>query len=103
VQVIRRIIFGYCGQHNPHINGEEQKLTSEPLKILGNYNEHEGAIDFAPFKVYAQCNRVPVVDGHLLSVSVKTKEKVSITALIDAINNFQPLKALTCHQHRKSR
>jgi len=77
----------------PHINGEEQKLTSEPLKILGNYNEHEGAIDFAPFEIYAQCNRVPVVDGHLLSVFVKTKEKVTITALIDAINNFQPLKS----------
>ena len=77
----------------PHISSEEEKLTSEPLKILGSIDQRRGTIDLASFNIYAQCNRVPVVDGHLLSVFVKTKEKVSITALIDAINSFQPLKS----------
>ena len=47
----------------------------------------------ASFSIHAQCNRVPVVDGHLLSVFVKTKKKVSVSALIDAVSNFQPLKS----------
>ncbi len=77
----------------PHISSEEEKLTSEPLKILGSVDQLKGTIDFASFSIYAQCNRVPVVDGHLLSVFVKTKKKVSVSALIDAVSNFQPLKS----------
>ena len=52
----------------PHIPGEEEKLETEPLKILGRVRA--GRIEPAPLQVSAQANRVPVLEGHLLSVSV---------------------------------
>jgi aspartate-semialdehyde dehydrogenase len=52
----------------PFIGGEEAKLESEPLKMLGTYSD--GAIHPAAFKVSAHCNRVATRDGHLECVSV---------------------------------
>jgi aspartate-semialdehyde dehydrogenase len=70
----------------PYISGEESKLESEPLKILGNLNSHE--ILNTSFKISAQCNRVAVADGHLECVQVKLKNKASESDLIEAWNNF---------------
>ncbi len=53
----------------PFISGEEDKLETEPLKIFGRLRD--GLIDAADFRVSAACNRVPVLDGHLLRVSVR--------------------------------
>jgi aspartate-semialdehyde dehydrogenase len=78
----------------PYISNEEEKLTSEPLKILGTLSNNGAGLSFANFDIYAQCNRVPVVDGHLLSVFVKTKAKLDIDGIKDAIDKFEPLKAL---------
>ena len=52
----------------PHISGEEEKMERETRKILGTL----GAGGIAPLDlvVSAQCNRVPVADGHLECVSV---------------------------------
>lgn len=52
----------------PHIAGEEEKLEAETAKILGRH----GAAGFEPaaIKISAQCNRVPVLDGHTESISV---------------------------------
>ncbi|WP_018963791.1 aspartate-semialdehyde dehydrogenase [Coprothermobacter platensis] len=74
----------------PYINGEEEKIMTESKKILGNLNN--GSIKPALFDIFAQCNRVPVVDGHLLSVFVKTKKPADVEQIKGAINNFQPLK-----------
>ena len=47
----------------PYIGGnEEQKIETEPLKILGTYENNK--INFSKFKISAQCNRVTVLDGH---------------------------------------
>lgn len=64
----------------PFIEGEEEKIEEETLKILGHL--HKGQIAAAPMKVSAQCHRVSVSDGHLAAVRVKltslaTKEEVS--------------------------
>ena len=53
----------------PHIGGEEEKMRTEPLKILGTLAG--GRVEPAAFEVSAQCNRVPVLDGHLLCVSAR--------------------------------
>ncbi|MEM7306049.1 MAG: aspartate-semialdehyde dehydrogenase [Planctomycetota bacterium] len=53
----------------PFIPSEEDKLESEPARILGALEGDE--VRPAPLAVSAQCNRVPVIDGHLLSVSVE--------------------------------
>ncbi|MEM1055966.1 MAG: aspartate-semialdehyde dehydrogenase [Bacteroidota bacterium] len=53
----------------PHIGGEEDKLATEPRKLLGTLTE-AGVVP-AEITVSAQCNRVPVIDGHTECVSVR--------------------------------
>ena len=57
----------------PYIGGEEDKLETETLKILGGWAEDS----FAPLaaRVSATCARVPVRDGHLESVSVEFERR----------------------------
>jgi aspartate-semialdehyde dehydrogenase len=72
----------------PYIGGEEEKLESEPLKLLG---ELEGG-RFVPaaMRVSAQCNRVHVLDGHLECVSVKLKRRASPGDVSEAFRTFRP-------------
>jgi aspartate-semialdehyde dehydrogenase len=71
----------------PYIEGEEEKLEKEPLKILGNLKG--GMVVPCDFKISAQCNRVPVVDGHTQSVSVKFKVKPTMEDLKMIWSEFQ--------------
>ncbi len=71
----------------PFIGGEEDKMEKEPLKILGNLNAN-GQVDYADFKISAQCNRVSVIDGHLECIQVKLKSKPSTEEMIDSWNSF---------------
>ncbi len=73
----------------PYISGEEEKMIKEPLKILGNI-ENDLFIN-EDIKISAQCNRVPVIDGHLECVQVKLENKPSKTELIDTLKNFKSL------------
>ncbi len=70
----------------PFISGEEPKLESEPLKILGKFSKDQ--IINNDIKISAQCNRVSVVDGHLECVQVKLKKKTSIEEIKQAWKNF---------------
>ena len=71
----------------PYIGGEEEKMQIETQKILGDYVD--GKIVDLDAKVSAHCNRVPVVDGHTVTVSVETVEKPSLEALKAAINAYR--------------
>ncbi len=73
----------------PFIGGEEGKMESEPLKILGTFDGHRFIP--APIKVSASCNRVNVKDGHLECVSVELGKKPSAAEMIAAWESFQPL------------
>lgn len=73
----------------PHIGGEEEKVETEPQKILGRIAGER--IEDAAFKVSAQCNRVPVQDGHLESVRVKLKRDASREEVIEALASFRGL------------
>ena len=53
----------------PFIPGEAEKLETEPRKILGELTA--GGIRERDFTIGARCNRVPVLDGHVLCVSVE--------------------------------
>jgi len=64
------------GNAVPFIGGEEDKIHTEPLKLLGTLNE-AGSVDMAAFGVQATAVRIPTVDGHMLSVSVKLKSQPS--------------------------
>ncbi len=73
----------------PFIGGEEAKMESEPLKILGTMKDNK--IENAELKVSAQCNRVAVLDGHLECVQVNLKNKASIEEVKQAWKNFKSL------------
>lgn len=71
----------------PHIGGEEDKIETEPLKILGTTDGDQ--VTPADFKISAQCNRVPVIDGHLECVSIKLKNKATAEEIIEAWNSYR--------------
>ncbi len=71
----------------PFISGEEDKMETEALKILGTYNQ--GTIQYADFKLSASCNRVNVKDGHLESIFVRLDQEPSIEQLIAAFEDFK--------------
>jgi aspartate-semialdehyde dehydrogenase len=68
--------FDMIGNVRPHPGDEEEKLAMEPAKMLGEWNGT--AFTPASFSVSARCVRVPVVDGHLVAVHVRTKEAISV-------------------------
>lgn len=71
----------------PHIAGEEEKVESEPRKILGRLSG-EG-IEPHRLAVSAACNRVPVVDGHTLCVSVKLGRPATVEEIREAWRSFR--------------
>jgi len=73
----------------PFISGEEEKIETETVKILGGLNGSQ--IDPAPMAVSAQCHRVNVADGHMAAVRVKFARKPSLVDLRDALTNFRSL------------
>lgn len=71
----------------PYIGGEEEKMETEPLKLLGKLNGKK--ISYAKFKVSAQCNRVGVRDGHTESVTMEFIKKAKIEEVIEALEKFK--------------
>jgi aspartate-semialdehyde dehydrogenase len=71
----------------PFIGGEEDKLENEPAKILGRYRD--GAIEAHRIRVSAHANRVAVVDGHTLCVSVKLRQRASEEEIREAWESFR--------------
>ena len=70
----------------PYIGGEEEKMQQETQKILGEFRE--GHIEPLAAKVSAHCNRVAVVDGHTVTVSVEFSSKPTVADLRAAIDAF---------------
>ena len=73
----------------PYIGGEEEKIETETVKILGRFNESR--IEPAPMAVSAQCHRVNVADGHMAAVRVKFARKPTLANLRDALTSFRSL------------
>jgi aspartate-semialdehyde dehydrogenase len=71
----------------PYIANEEEKLESEPRKMLGSMNGN-GAV-LSAMVISAQCNRVAVEDGHTESVSVKLKQPATRDEIIAAWTSFR--------------
>jgi aspartate-semialdehyde dehydrogenase len=73
----------------PFIGMEEEKMEQETQKILGDFaGDH---IDPLPAKMSAHCNRVPVVDGHTVTVSVELSAKPSEADVRHAVENFSAI------------
>jgi aspartate-semialdehyde dehydrogenase len=80
----------------PYIGGEEEKMESETLKLLGKLDGP--AVKPLAAQMTAHCNRVQVVDGHTECVSIKLGSKLGRKAtredLLAAWAEFKPLAGL---------
>ena len=80
--------YDILGNVIPFIDGEESKVESEGLKILGTLDKDR--ILPADFIVSAQCNRVPVIDGHLACLSIKFRNsKPSIDTIKKTLREWK--------------
>ena len=73
----------------PFIGGEEEKMQQETQKILGDFRGDR--VEPLAAKVSAHCNRVPVVDGHTVTVSVEFSSKPAENDVRHAFENFMGL------------
>ena len=71
----------------PYVGGDEDKLVEEPRKMLGAFNGT--GIDELDAVISPACNRVAVIDGHLVVVSVELAEQPSLETIISAWNDFR--------------
>jgi aspartate-semialdehyde dehydrogenase len=71
----------------PNIPGEEEKIQSETCLLLGKMN----ADDRIPAKIgiSVQVNRVPVSDGHTVSIAVKFERSPSVEEAVQVLENFR--------------
>ena len=70
----------------PFIDGEEEKIQTESVKIMGTLQTDR--IVPHPMIVSAQTTRVPVVNGHTETISVQFNKKPSIDELKAAFRSF---------------
>ncbi len=70
----------------PFIGGEEEKMQQETQKILGHFAADH--IEPLAAKVSAHCNRVAVVDGHTVTVSVEFSSDPSEADLRNALETY---------------
>ena len=63
----------------PYISGEEEKIESEPRKILGRWDKNQ----FVPadFRISAQTNRVPTIDGHLMTIAFSFRNRAELRSM----------------------
>jgi aspartate-semialdehyde dehydrogenase len=77
----------------PYIGGdEEKKVETEMPKILGSFQGGEaGRIVPLPMRVSASCNRVPSIDGHLVTASVEFEDRPPREEILAALAGFSGL------------
>lgn len=71
----------------PYIGDEEEKVETEPLKLLGSVGN--GRVNNAKIVISAHCNRIGVRDGHLESVTVELIKKAKIEDVVKALKSFK--------------
>ncbi|WP_322511481.1 aspartate-semialdehyde dehydrogenase [Chloroflexus sp.] len=73
----------------PFIGGEEPKLEIEPQKMLGQLRDD--TIVPASFTTSAHCNRVPVLEGHLVCLSIELEQKATPDEVATVLRQFRGL------------
>ncbi len=71
----------------PYIGGEEEKMETEAQKMLGGWSA--GSFVPAQFTASAQCNRVPVRDGHMECLSVRLGEQATPEQVVQTLETFR--------------
>lgn len=73
----------------PYIGGEEDKVASEPRKMLGRLVD--GVVQYADFVISPHCNRVSTREGHLEAVSVSFQRKATLEEVLKTWHTWNPL------------
>lgn len=71
----------------PYIKGEEEKFQQELSKMLGVV--HDGACTYADIILSAHANRVPVVDGHTVSISAGFDTKPTVEDALATLRDYR--------------
>jgi aspartate-semialdehyde dehydrogenase len=71
----------------PYIGGEEEKMEMETRKLLGSWDGH--AFGNADLAISAQCNRVPVRDGHTETVNLKLRRSAEPEEIADILRGYR--------------
>jgi aspartate-semialdehyde dehydrogenase len=71
----------------PFISGEEEKMESEPQKLLGKW-DGKRFVD-AGLGLSAHCNRVAVLEGHMECVSISMKKIASTEEVCEVLRKFE--------------
>ena len=71
----------------PYISSEEEKIETETLKVLGDFNGLR--VNPTNVTISASCNRVNVKDGHLECVFVELGTNPSIEEVKQAFQSFK--------------
>jgi aspartate-semialdehyde dehydrogenase len=70
----------------PYIDGEEEKIEQETRLLLGHVEGEQRST--GSFGVSAHANRVPVVDGHTICLSVAFEARPSVADAINSLSSF---------------
>ncbi len=71
----------------PYVPGDEDKLLTEPWRMLGRLQGDH--IEWLDVTASATCTRVPVIDGHLINVSLELEAQPSLEEIIAAWQSFR--------------
>jgi len=71
----------------PYIGGEEGKMETEPLKIMGELDGD--TVKPANFRISASCHRVPVIDGHTEAIWIEFESNPSVDEMKQAFYDFK--------------
>ncbi|WP_456369474.1 aspartate-semialdehyde dehydrogenase [Geoglobus sp.] len=82
----------------PFIKGEEDKVETEPLKLLGRFDGEK--VSFADLRVSASCHRVPVLDGHTEAVFARFDRSVEVEEVVEAFSKLEPIRGLPTSPER---
>ncbi|KAF2008390.1 hypothetical protein BU24DRAFT_468988 [Aaosphaeria arxii CBS 175.79] len=88
----------------PFISGEEDKIQAEAFKILGTVEQSSAGIANQSVPISNACNRVPVLDGHLVCVSLKFAQQppLSVDEVRAALKEYQSeAQTLGCYSAPK--
>jgi len=73
----------------PFIGGEEEKMEAEALKLLGKLEGN--TVKPLGARMSASCNRVAVVDGHMVNLAIKLRTPATRDEILAAWAEFRPL------------
>lgn len=79
--------YDIVGNVIPGISGEEEKIETEPTKILGSL-EGERVVPHGAV-ISAHTTRVPVIDGHTMTVSLAFEKAVTPSDVADALRGWR--------------